>query len=828
MSELTPPALGPQAECHAGPASGSESGSGPEATVNAGDVGSGHAAVPKAAVPGSLRDVDQLDHGEATDEHARLCREIARHDVAYHRDDAPTISDAAYDALRQRRNAIETRFPALAEHDGRNAVGAAPASGFGQAEHAVPMLSLDNAFSDQDLADFVAKVRRFLNWPADQSLDFSVEPKIDGLSLSLTYVEGQLVRAATRGDGRVGENVTANARTVADIPQALSGEGWPGRIEIRGEVYMSAPDFAALNAAQAEAAKPLYKNPRNAAAGSLRQLDAAITARRPLRFFAYAWGDASAAFAETQAEAIARLADWGFVTNRENAVVTAQPFTMKPSTRKASLTPDQITPDQTGGDQPPLPLDGLAQDGLGMDDQTEGEGGDNSAAVIGELIAIHQGLERRRADLGYDIDGVVYKVNALALQARLGFAGRAPRWAIARKFPPEQAQTTLEAIELQVGRTGAVTPVAKLKPVTVGGVVVSNATLHNGDEIARKDVRPGDRVRIQRAGDVIPQIVGVVDADRGDRPGPYVFPTQCPCPLKTELTREKTATKGQDSVVVRCSGELACPHQKKAHLQHFVSRRAFDIEGLGTKQIQAFFDAGEVVEPADIFTLEARQHALNLAQRDGWGDKSVANLFAAITDRRTISLSRFIFAMGVRHVGEETAGLLASRYESWDGFAEAMAQVSQTVAERDAVLGAQPDAKPAGLPVGEAWSALLAIDGVGETAAVALGRFFAQDQNMQALTRLVDHVTIEDARPQAVGDSPVSGKTVVFTGSMQTMSRDEAKAMAARLGAKVVGSVSAKTDYLVAGEKAGSKLTKAQNLGVTVLTEAEWSALIEG
>lgn len=805
-----------------------------------------------ATIPAALRDVEALSAEEARGEYERLSGEIARHDVAYHQHDAPVISDAAYDALRVRRDAVGQRFPDIVDEAARNAVGAAPASGFASAEHAVPMLSLDNAFSDGDLADFVAKVRRFLNWPADQSLDFSVEPKIDGLSLSLTYQDGVLVRAATRGDGRVGEDVTANARTVEEIPQRLSGQDWPDRIEIRGEVYMSAGDFAALNAAQAEAGKPAYKNPRNAAAGSLRQLDARITAQRPLRFFAYAWGEASAPFADTQSEAVGCLARWGFVTNRENAVVTAA------APGNAGLSSGSSSGSSSGAsgeavsDAPALPLE-LPLD-LTSDSSSSGLAGDggrvrdDDLTLIGELIACHAGLERRRADLGYDIDGVVFKVNTLDLQARLGFAGRAPRWAIARKFPPEQAETTLEAIDLQVGRTGAVTPVAKLVPVTVGGVVVSNATLHNADEIARKDVRPGDRVVVQRAGDVIPQIVRVVDGARADRGAAFVFPTHCPCPLNTALGREKTAAGGGDSVVLRCSGEFACPHQKKAHLQHFVSRKAFDIEGLGAKQIEAFFDAGEVVEPADIFTLEGRADALQLHAREGWGEKSVANLFAAIAERRVISLPRFINAMGVRHVGEETAQLLASTYETWEAFAAAMAQLGAHVRARDAVLTGDPgvplgDApndgagdtasdsatdSPDAYPGGEAWLAFLAVDGLGEAAAVALGRFFTQEDTVAALDRLVAQVTIEAEDLAVAGDSAVAGKTVVFTGSMARLSRDEAKAMAQRLGAKVSGSVSAKTDYLVAGEKAGSKLKKAESLGVAVLTEDEWFDLVEG
>ncbi len=728
-------------------------------------------------VDGLASDEGPLSQDEARAALEALRAQIADHDAAYYQDNAPRISDGEYDALRQRLVALEARFPELADPGSpSHTVGAAPASGFAQIAHGAPMLSLDNAFSDADLVEFVLRVRRFLGLDGTAALDLAVEPKIDGLSLSLLYEGGDLVRAATRGDGRVGEDVTANARTIAAIPRRLAGSGWPPSIEIRGEVFLGHADFEALNAAQAEAGLAAYKNPRNAAAGSLRQLDATITAKRPLTFTAYAWGAASAPFASTQAEALGALKAWGFATNPDNAVVSAR--------------------------------------------FSQGEGGVD--ADIDALIAAHRDIERRRADLGYDIDGVVFKVNALELQDRLGFAGRAPRWAIARKFPPEQAETTLIAVELQVGRTGAVTPVAKLKPVTVGGVVVSNATLHNADEVARKDVRPGDRVIVQRAGDVIPQVVRVVDADRAGRAQAFVFPSACPCPLATPLRQEDTASKGK-SVALRCSGEFACPHQRVEHLKHFVSRRAVDIDGLGAKQIEAFFAEGVVSEPADIYTLAARDDELKIAAREGWGAKSAANLFAAIEARRTVPLGRFINALGVRHVGEETANLFASAFESWDAFMAVLEPLGAIVAERDA-LG--PETKGKDLPVNTAWETFLAVDGVGEAAAMALGRFVNEAHSRAALERLLDQVTVEAATPSVGVNSPVAGKTVVFTGSMERLSRDEAKAMAGRLGAKVAGSVSAKTDYLVAGDKAGSKLTKAHELGVTVLTEEAWFELV--
>ena len=699
----------------------------------------------------ALKDVSALSAEEAASELERLAREIALHDRHYYEKDAPKISDAAYDALRARNAAIEARFPELVRADSPSArVGARPSDQFAEVVHAMPMLSLGNAFSDEDVADFAARVVKFLNLKEEPA--FTAEPKIDGLAISLRYENGVLVQAATRGDGRAGENVTANIRTLKDIPERLPG-GAPDVLEVRGEVYMSHADFAALNERQEAAGKKTYMNPRNAAAGSLRQIDPSVTAQRPLRFFAYGWGEVSEALAGTQFEALNRLKALGFPVNDDLV-----------------RCPD-----------------------------------------VAAMLAHYRSLEARRAGLGYDIDGVVYKVDRLDWQARLGFVARAPRWAIAHKFSAEQAMTLLNAIEIQVGRTGALTPVAKLEPVTVGGVVVSNATLHNEDEIARKDIRIGDTVVIQRAGDVIPQVVEVVLERRPEGSVAFEFPKLCPCPLATPAEREVNPRTGERAVVRRCSGEFACPYQRKEHLKHFVSRKAFDIEGLGEKQMIAFHEAGEVKEPADIFTLEARNASGALVPplqtREGWGEKSAANLFAAIDARRTIALSRFINALGVRHVGEETARLLARTYGDWPAFRAA------------ALAAAQPGS--------EAREAMLSVDGLGDTAVDALGRFFSEAHNSAALDRLLEQVTVE-AEKAETQDSPVTGKTVVFTGSLERFTRDEAKARAQSLGAKVAGAVSKNTDYLVAGPGAGSKLKKAEELGVQVLTEDEWLALIEG
>ena len=765
---------------------------------------------------------EDLTPQEAEAELKRLADEIAAHDRAYYQKDAPAVSDAEYDALRQRNEAIEARFPDLVRPDSPSQkVGAAPASGFAEAKHLQQMYSLGNAFSEDDLFEFAARVRRFLGMEEGAKLDLTAEPKIDGLSANLRYRNGKLELGATRGDGRVGEDVTANLKTLDDIPEKLSGKGWPDLIEVRGEIYLSHADFAALNERQEKAGKQIYANPRNAAAGSLRQIDPAKTAERPLRFFAYGWGEVSEAVAETQFDGVAKLKDWGFPVNRDMRRVS---------------TPE-------------------------------------------DMVAIYRDLEEQRAGLGYDIDGVVYKVDDLALQERLGYVSRAPRWAVAMKFPPEQATTELERIEIQVGRTGALTPVAKLKPVTVGGVVVSNATLHNEDEIARKDVREGDTVIVQRAGDVIPQVVRVTNPDRKGRSKPYKFPDKCP-------VCDSHAVREEGEAVRRCTGGLVCRAQALERLKHFVSRQAFDIEGLGAKQIEAFFDEGWVREPADIYRLP--EHKGDLEEREGYGETSVRNLMRAVEDARTIQLARLIYALGVRHVGEVTAQKLAGYAESWDAFHKAVNAAArarpgkaymevltvdrvgeitankllaafrdgaperpETIGELDQEIAAlrlnisQParaalaahygawDAFAAAMTEaaaqtpGEAFRELADIDSVGPVAVEALIEFFTEPRNADAVERLLDHLTVEAAERPAE-DSPVAGKTVVFTGSLERMTRDEAKARAQALGAKVSGSVSKKTDILVAGPGAGSKLTKAKDLGVEVMDEDAWLALIGG
>jgi DNA ligase (NAD+) len=697
----------------------------------------------------ALKDVEDLTAEEAAAEHARLAREIAAHDKAYYQLDAPKISDAAYDRLRQRLEAVEVRFPDLAHADSpTQRVGAAPSGRFGEIVHAVPMLSLGNAFNDDDVADFVGRIRRFLGLGEDEPVAVTAEPKIDGLSASIRYEKGRIVHGATRGDGQTGEDVTRNLLTLEDIPETLPGTGWPEVLEVRGEVYMSHEDFAALNRRQEGAGKPVYKNPRNAAAGSLRQIDPAMTAQRPLQFFAYAWGEVSERLADTQFEAVLRLSEWGFATNP------------------------------------------MMQRCHGVDD----------------LVAVYRDIEARRATLGYDIDGVVYKVDRLDWQERLGFVARAPRWAIAHKFPAEQATTVLEAIDIQVGRTGALTPVARLKPVTVGGVVVTNATLHNQDEIERKDIRVGDTVVIQRAGDVIPQVVKVVDPDREGRGAPFVFPTVCPV-CGSQALREHDPRTAKLDAVRRCTGGLICAAQLKERLKHFVSRKAFDIEGLGTRQIEAFHEEGLIREPADIFTLRARNEAGGitppLQEREGFGETSIANLFAAIESRRTIGLGRLLNALGIRHVGENTAQLLARTYGSWTAFRNAAERLADKAVRAE----------------------MLGIDGIGNAAVEALDQYFTEPHNRDLLDRLAAQLTIQDAEAVS-SDSPVAGKTVVFTGTLERMTRDEAKAKAQSLGAKVSGSVSSKTDYLVAGPGAGSKAKKAAELGVTTLSEDEWFALV--
>ncbi|MEX3315575.1 NAD-dependent DNA ligase LigA [Sulfitobacter sp. PS-8MA] len=700
-------------------------------------------------------EVAALDRTQAEAELARLAEVLSAANVAYHTDDAPEISDAEYDALKRRNAEIEARFPDLKRSDSPSEqVGAAVAEGFSKIRHAVPMLSLANAFEAEEVTEFDARIRKYLGLGSDAPLAYTAEPKIDGLSLSLRYEKGKLVQAATRGDGAVGENVTANARTIADVPQQITDA--PELLEVRGEVYMSHADFAALNDRQAAAGGKTFANPRNAAAGSLRQLDAEITRARPLRFFAYAWGALSAPLAETQKGAIDRLEELGFATN---------------------------------------PLTALC---------------DGPSA----MIAHYEKIEEQRATLGYDIDGVVYKVNDLALQDRLGFRSTTPRWAMAHKFAAELAWTRLEAIDIQVGRTGALSPVARLQPVTVGGVVVSNATLHNEDYIkgldskgaeirGGKDVRVGDWVQIYRAGDVIPKVADVDLTKRPEDAQPFVFPTRCP-ECGSDAIREP------GDAVRRCSGGLICPAQAVEKLKHFVARGAFDIEGLGAKQVEQFYQDGWIAEPADIFTLKDRYGSgvQQLKNREGWGPKSAEKLFQAIDEKREIPLARLIFALGIRHVGEAASNLIALHYGDWQSFEAAMAEA------RD--------------QTGPAWDDLLGVDGVGSVMAGSLVAAFAQDAERASIDRLVAHLTVLPAERPDTADSPVAGKTVVFTGTLEKMSRAEAKARAERLGAKVSGSVSAKTDLLVAGPGAGSKAKKAADLGIETLDEDGWLALING
>ena len=691
-----------------------------------------------------------LTERRARTEHARLAAEIKAHDIAYHGNDAPTIPDADYDALRRRLGELEAAFPVLATPASPSeTVGAAPSEKFRHARHKVPMLSLGNIFAEEEVGEFAARVRRFLGLSAEAPLPVMAEPKIDGLSCALRYEEGLLVLALTRGDGFEGEDVTANIRTLREVPERLEGEDVPAVCEVRGEVYMTKPDFAALNARQAEAGKTVFANPRNSAAGSLRQLDPTITAGRPLRFFAYAWGEMSALPAETHSGMVAAFGRWGLKTN---------------------------------------PLAKLC-------------------ATTNELIAHYRSIEAQRADLPYDIDGVVYKVDDLGYQSRLGFVSRAPRWAVAHKFPAERATTRLLAIDIQVGRTGSLTPVARLEPVTVGGVVVTNATLHNEDEIARKDVRVGDRVAVQRAGDVIPQILGPVLEEGAARGEPYAFPDRCPA-CDSAALREVDA-KGEVDVVRRCTGGLVCPAQAVERLKHFCSRLAFDIEGLGDKQIEAFYGEGLIHSPADIFTLAARdaRSLKKLADREGYGATSVRNLFAAIDARRTVPMNRFLFALGIRHVGETNARRLARHFPD--------------------MVGLRAIATAAGDPDSEARAELRNIEGLGDVVAEALADFFGETHNGDVLDALLKEVSVEPMEAVA-SSSPVAGKVVVFTGSLERMTRDEAKARAESLGAKVAGSVSRKTDIVIVGPGAGSKEAKARELGLTVIDEAGWLALIAG
>jgi DNA ligase (NAD+) len=695
--------------------------------------------------------VEALSEAEAEAEWKRLVREIEHHDRLYFERDAPEISDADYDRLRQRLKAIEERFPRLRRAESPSlTVAGSPAGGFAKVAHGRPMLSLENAFDAADVETFFRGVRNFFVRPEDvarvdrDAVAAVAEPKIDGLSASLRYEGGRLVRAATRGDGAVGEDVTANMRTLAEVPKKLAGKA-PAIVEVRGEVYMTKPDFLALNEAQAEAEDKVFANPRNAAAGSLRQLDPGITAKRPLRFFAYAWGEIAGPAPESQWRFYRQLRDWGFEVNPRARLIRG----------------------------------------------------------VDAALAYHAALAAERAALPYDIDGVVYKIDSVDLQERLGFVSRAPRWAIAHKFPAERAATRLNAISIQVGRTGALTPVAELEPVNVGGVLVSRATLHNEDEIERKDIRVGDTVVVQRAGDVIPQIVSVVAEKRPKGARRFVFPERCPiC--------DSLAIRPEGEAIRRCTGGLVCRAQAVERLRHFVSRNAFDIEGLGEKHIERFFEEGLIKSPVDLFTLRRRQEsgAFDLAKREGWGPQSVANLLNAIEARRRVPLDRFVYALGIRQVGEATAKLLARHYGTLDAWRSAMVR--------------------AGDESGEAYADLVSIDQIGPAVARDVAGFFAEAHNREVVEALAEEIDVEVFAAPAAGDSAVAGKTVVFTGTLTRMTRNEAKARAEALGAKVAGSVSKKTDFVIVGADAGSKAAKAAELGVKTLSEDEWIAMIGG
>lgn len=699
-----------------------------------------------------MKDIAALSRQEAAAEIERLSAELQRHDILYHRDDSPVVSDADYDALKQRLLTLEETFPDLLRPDSPSLrVGAPVAAGFGKVRHAIPMLSLDNAFDAADTTEFLARARRFLKLSDDAPLDILAEPKIDGLSFSARYENGIFVRAATRGDGQEGEDITANLATVAGFPKRLKTASPPRILEVRGEVYMRRDDFSALNSRHSSNGGKVFANPRNAAAGSLRQLDPTVTASRPLRLFCYAWGELDGYEPETHKGWLDQLHAWGLPVNTE--------------------------------------LNTLCRTANEIED------------VATQLFA-------KRADLPYDIDGLVLKVNDVALQKRLGFVARAPRWAIALKFPAEQAQTRLRAIEIQVGRTGVLTPVAHLEPVTVGGVVVSRATLHNEDEIRRLDVRIGDLVTIQRAGDVIPQVLGVVTGNRPDDSTPFIFPHTCPdCGA--------AAARTEGAVAWRCTGGLTCPAQATERLKHFVSRHTFDIEGLGGKHIETFFTDALIRAPQDIFTLEARDRGglAKLKNRDGWGEASAVRLFDSINARRTIALDRFLFALGIPQVGQATARLLARHYGSLDALLEAL------------------DSFPAGeeeCRSSDAWLTLTGIETIGPAVAKELLAFVREPHNREVLQALQAEITILPLEePDAIG-SPIAGKTIVFTGTLTRMGRAEAKSRAQALGAKVSGSVSARTDLVVAGPGAGSKLKQAEALGVATMDEDSFFDLIAG
>ncbi len=712
---------------------------------------------PKKSDPVPIKD---LTAKQAKAEHARLEAEISAHDKRYYQHDKPSVSDAEYDALRRRYEALEEQFPELHSLTSlTRKVGAAPSGKFKKVRHAVPMLSLGNAFSEENVEDFAGRIRRFLNLKEDAELAFVAEPKIDGLSCTLRYEKGKLVQAATRGDGAEGEDVTANVRTIREVPETLKGKDVPDVFEVRGEVYMSRADFLALNERQKKEGGQLYVNPRNTASGTLRQIDPKVTASRPLRFFGYAWGEASGLPADTQFEMVAALKRWGVPTN--------------PLIRRCDS--------------------------------------------VADMIRHYRSIEEKRAKLDYDIDGVVYKLDRLDWQQRLGFVSRTPRWAIAHKFPAEQATTVVKDIQITVGRTGALTPTAVLEPVTVGGVVVGMATLHNEDYIKGiggdgapirngVDIRIGDTVKVERAGDVIPKVLDVIVGKRPKSAKPYKFPTVCPA-CGSHAVREEDPDTGKADAVRRCTGGLICPAQAVERLRHFVSRNAFDIEGFGEKQAEFFFEKGWVMQPVDIFTLEKRNNKLKIEEEEGFGETSVRNLFAAINERRRIAMNRFIFALGIRHIGETNAIRLARHYLN----AEAMMKSVTAAADRES----------------EDYQELLNIAGIGEIVADAVVEFFKEKKNRQAIASLLEEIEVEPM--EAVkSDSPVSGKTVVFTGALEQMTRDEAKAKAERLGAKVAGSVSKKTDYVVAGPGAGSKLADAKKHGVSVLSEDDWFRLIGG
>ncbi len=689
-------------------------------------------------------ETEGLTPEQAAKELETLAKEISKHDKHYYQQDEPEITDAEYDVLRRRNSAIEKHFPELIRDDSPTTkVGAAPSSGFNKVKHSVPMLSLGNAFEDADVAEFLARIRRFLGLSKDEKIDIFSEPKIDGLSCSIRYEKGILVQAATRGDGAEGENITDNVKTIACIPHQLTGSDYPDVLEVRGEVYMRRDRFQELNANQASIGGKAFANPRNAAAGSLRQLDPSITAARPLDFYAYAWGEVSEPLGTSLTEVRSRLESWGLPIN-----------------------PGEL------------------------------------CASLAEVLNYYRNLMADRPDLDHEIDGIVYKVNRLDWQERLGFVSRAPRWAIAHKFPAEQAITRLNEITIQVGRTGALTPVANLEPITVGGVVVSRATLHNRDEIERKDVREGDSIVIQRAGDVIPQVVEVLLDKRPENSKPFPFPDHCPeC--------GSLAIQEEGEVVTRCTGGLICPAQAVERLKHFVSRNAFDIEGLGDKQIRFFFEQGLIKSPADLFKLSEKDKntLIPLRNQPGWGRQSVEKLYTAIETKRTIGLDRFIFALGIPQIGQATAKLLAKTYATL----EKIEEITRLVHD----------------PESDTLAELLAIDGIGASMAGDLIAFFGEPHNQEVIAALKEQLTIEEFVLEVSSTSPVTGKTVVFTGKLLTMSRDEAKATAESLGAKVAGSVSKKTDYVVAGADAGSKLKKAESLGVKVLSEEEWHSLVD-